>query len=308
MAVKVKLTEELSQVLKNTRNNNEIKSEDLAKYINRSVPFISKLENKKAEKIDLDILIKIFEFFIKKSKFPEDFIKKLLDKTLIEFSPEEVRKQQWFQIFDLEIRKFMIPDSLIILIKDKLNRIDVSLDQAIIKMNLDEEIRKILTEILNRNCIYVNYITMQEIIKTFYKLENYSEDEISMRTSNILEENGFITSIKNNELFRKEKRNEKLNVILNKYDDENIIIINKLMKHISILSDWNIDYVNEKLSDLNDSFDMDSSFILAIIGNKFSKLRTLKKEDRKRFLYELSSLIDKFANISSEYGKDFELY
>ena len=75
-----------------------------------------------------------------------------------------------------------------------------------------------------------------------------------------------------------------------------------------MLSEWNINYANEKLKNLDESFHSDPPFILAVIGSEFFKLKDVKKENKKQFISELKKLIDKFSNISPEPEQDFEKY
>ena len=85
-------------------------------------------------------------------------------------------------------------------------------------------------------------------------------------------------------------------------------VVNSLFQHIKMLSDWNIDYTNAKLKNLDDNFNVDPPFILAVVGSEFSKLKDIKKEDKKEFLSELSTLIDKFSNINPVSNNAFEMY
>jgi hypothetical protein len=47
---------------------------------------------------------------------------------------------------------------------------------------------------------------------------------------------------------------------------------------------------------------------LAIIGSEFIKLGSLDKEDKKRFLADLSTLIDKYSDKPTASEGKFEVY
>ena len=111
---RIKLTEDLSRALKNTQNDRGIKTSELATHINKSLSFISKLENGQAEYVDYDLLINIFQFISKKSnEIFEEFLKSLIEKTILEYTPEEIQERDWIMWLDMEYRKIPIPMELI---------------------------------------------------------------------------------------------------------------------------------------------------------------------------------------------------
>lgn len=337
---KVKLTEELSNALKNTRNDKNIKAADLAKEIGKSLAFISKLENKGAEHVELGILIAIFKFLIGEEEF-KDFINPLLEKATIELTPEEIEKQEWVKIFDLEYRRIPIPTSLVEFINCELEKFSQTPEQVILEMNKNDELTEkdmlgqnknsliftknkedsdsysyiifeledsFLTKILNGEKKTINYITMEGIMRTIYKIEGFSIDDAHNKAVSALNDNKFYSLYEKKKLLRKNKRQEDMDAVLTDFDKANRKTVNSILKNIMMLSDWNIDYANKKLKNLDNSFKIDPPFILAIIGSEFFKLKNAKKETKKIFLSELTTLIDKFSKITPDPEKDFETY
>jgi len=336
---KVKLTEELSNALKNTRNDKNIKAADLAKEIGKSLAFISKLENNVAEQVDLPVLVAIFKFLIGEEFM--DFINPLLEKATIELTPEEIKKQEWVNIFDLEYRKIPIPTSLVEFINTELERLSLTPDQVILEMNKNEELTdkdmlgqnknslifskgketsdsysyiifeledSFLTKILSTEKTTINYITMEGILRTIYKIEGLSVDDAHNRTVAALNKNKFYSLSEKKKLLRLNKRKEDMDDVLTDFDKANRQTVNSILKNIMMLSEWDIDYTNKKLKNLDDSFSIDPPFIMAVIGSNFFKLKDVKKETKKLFLSELDKLIDKFSNITPEPEQDFEKY
>ncbi|WDZ54908.1 helix-turn-helix domain-containing protein [Paenibacillus polymyxa] len=336
---KVKLTEELSRAIKNTRNDRGIKAADLSKYIDRSLAYISKLENNNAEFVDLEVLYKIFEFLLGKKEDFLEHIQPLLEKTTIELTPDEIKEQEWIQIFDLEYRQIPIPDSLITFITKMLNELNLTAEEVILEMNKNEELSdqnilhqktnslifernqekpcsyivfdlkdNLLQKILSKQINVINYITMEGIVRTLYKMQGASIKEASEKAVLALNEHKFFSLYEKKELLQEKIHGEELDMVLTEFDKKNMTVVNTIMKHIKILSDWNIDYANRKLKNLEDSFETDPSFILAIIGSEFFKLANLDKEEKKVFLTDLSTLIDKHSDESTTSEEKFEEY
>ena len=336
---KVKLTQELSNALKNTRNDKGIKAADVAKHIKKSLAFISKLENKMAEHVELDVLIEIFKFLFGEDENLDEFINPLLEKATIELTPEEIKKREWIMVFDLEYRRIPIPALLVEFINSKLAKLNLTPEQVILEMNKNDELSdkdkynknknslilrsnkessnsiivfelkdNLLTEILNGERKTSNYITMEGIVRTIYKIEGFTVDDAINEAISTLNTNKFYSLYEKKKLFAKNNRNENIDALLTEYDKENFKTVNSIIKHISVLSDWDIDYANKNLKNLDDSFNIDPPFIMAIIGSKFSKLKNVKKGNKKQFISEINKLIDKFSNITPDPEKDFETY
>ncbi|MGF7050110.1 transcriptional regulator with XRE-family HTH domain [Paenibacillus sp. DS2015] len=336
---KVKLTEELSKAIKNTRNDKGVKASDLAAHIDRSLAYISKLENHNAEFVDLEVLYNIFEFLMGKTEDFLEYIQPLLEKTTIELTPDEIKEQEWIQVFDLEYRRIPISDSLITFIKEMLKKLGLTSNQVILKMNKNEELsyrnilqqktnsliyerskekstsyivfdlkETLLEDILNKKISNINYITMEGIVRTLYKLHDLSVDEASEKAVSTLNEHKFFSLYEKKELLREKINGEELDMVLTEFDKMNITVVNTIMKHLKMLSDWNIDYANQKLKNLEESFAIDPSFILAVIGSEFFKLTNLDKEEKKSFLSDLSALIDKHSDKPTVSEEKFEAY
>ena len=349
---KIELTKELSMLIKTLRIENDIKSSELAAKLNKSVAYITKLENYDFKNIDFNVLINILKFvgrFEEKSKEEfNDFINRTLEKCRVELDEEEIKRQKWISKFDKETRQIPIPSSLTDFIKNKIeelgmtpkeiiniiNRNDELNDDALKKFDLNkyEEnsliIEHISTEdgistlefvrfnlkltliddIISKKIKTINYITILVIIKTLFKLDNFDKNTASKKATQILQENKFYT-LKEKKLLLKKKRNHlEIENLLSDYDKENIRYVNEVIQHFQMLSDWQIDYTNQKLDNLSKSLDMDAPFALAIIGQEFYKLDKLKIEDKKRFLDKLNDLINNFSKIDNKGNENFIEY
>lgn len=333
---KIKLTEELAKTIRNTRIANNIKTIELAKEIDKSTAYISKLEAGGFKNIDFHMLLDIFKFIIGDKEDFNDFVEKTLEKCHIEFTDEELEKQKWMLKFDTEVRQIPISQELVGFISDKLKHLNISAESVIREINKNTELKEcnikikdeyefntyiedegktfivynleddLLAKILARNIKSVNYITMKGIIRILLKLQGVSDNED--KAVEILNSFKFYTLAERNKLLSKNEHDKAINEILNDYDRDNIKYVNSIFGNIKILSNWNIDYTNERLENLAKSFDTDAPFILSVIGRNYFDLKDLKVEDKKKFLTELKELINKFAKITYDEKDNFNEY
>lgn len=101
--------------------------------------YISKLENKKAEYIEHEVLMSIFEYMLGEKEFQENILP-ILEKTTIERTEKEIEKQEWIQLFDLQHRLIPIPGSLVSYLEQKIKELNVPSEKVIEKMNANEEL------------------------------------------------------------------------------------------------------------------------------------------------------------------------
>lgn len=339
---KIRLTKELSNLIRNTRLNNKIKAIELAKYLNKSISYVSKLENSDLKYIDFKLVENILKFLTKNSN--EDF-QSFINKTIEKFHIEEIdenkikeEEQDWIIKFELEIRQIPISNQLINFIKEELSQLNISSKKLIEIINENKDIqnmnidfnkyakntgieidnnsviifdlnKNIIDDILNKKLKSVNYITMRGIIYYIFRLKKYNEEDSYKKTNEILNKYKFFTLGEKFHYLQQNQGKSELNTILNEYDTENIKYIKKILSTINVLSDWKIEYVNKFLKQLSDSFDIDDKpFILAIIGKEFYKLQNLNKNDKKRFLHELDDLVNSFSKIEYDQIDEFNEY
>lgn len=346
--IKVELTNELGSLIKRIRIENDIKSSELAAKLNKSVAYITKLENADFKQIEFDTLIEILKFignFESKSDDEfNDFINKILEKCRLEFDDEELEKQKWIVKFDKEIRLIPIPNTLINFIKDKMSELNIIGEYIINEINKNEELNDydlkaidlnkvkansifikytkdsilefvkfdlkttLIDNIISKKIKTINYITILSIIKTIFKLDNFDTNTAYEKAVDILKQNKIYTLKERNELLRQKRNSIEIDHLLSDYDKDNIKYVNKIISHFKMLSDWQIDYTNPKLNNLSKSLDADAPFVLAIVGQDFFKLDKLKVEDKKRFLEKLSDLVETFSKIEYEEKESFIEY
>lgn len=333
---KVRLTDELSKLIKNTRINNGIKSSDLANHIEKSVAYVSKLESTGLKYIDFNLLKDILEFLTKNTK--EDF-DDFITKTLEKFHIEKIQEEDWVIRFDLELRQIPIPKELVNFINEKLKELNLTPEELVNIINRNEDLKSenmdfskydkntiirmtddtrfvifdlnssLVRDILNNKKRTINYITMLEIISNIFKLQGINNKNHIDEIEKFLTGLKFYTLNTRNKLLKEKEKEQELHTILNQYDTENLEHITRIFQSIKVLSAWNVDYANHYLKELSESFNInDVPFIIAAVGRKFYNLRNLDKANKKSFLQELDDLIDKYSKLEYDKTNNFDEY
>lgn len=335
---KVKLSPELSFTIKTLRQKSNIKSTELAEHINKSVAYISKLENFNLKSLDLDLLIQIFKFLLKTEDEFQKFIDTEFNKLSIQLTPKEIKEQNWLTLFDLELRKIPIPDSLKDFITLKLKELSLTTTELIHKINQnidlsDEDLNKIkhhnrvyiknlnnidrisikfqlantlLDDILSNKITSINFITMQGIIYNIFRLEGLDSSISLEKTKSILIQYNFLSLQLKQELCSNNLITESLNSYLSDYDQANLKYIEEIIQYIQTLSTWDIAYVNTKLEEILKTFSFNPSFALALFGLKYSQLSHLDINDSKSFLKDINKLITQYSSITYDVSLEFE--
>jgi transcriptional regulator with XRE-family HTH domain len=332
---RIKLTEELSRLIKTTRISNNIKAIELANYLGKSVAYVTKLENTQFKSIDYNLLINMLQFLTKESG--ENF-NEFISKTLEKCSIEKANEEDWFVKFDRELRRIPIPQKLIEFISEELLNHNIKSTELIEYINKNEDLDDLNVDLSkydhnarvaidNRTCIIfdldanfiddilskkiksINYISMLAIIYHLNKLNTENKDEAYSNSIKILNSFRFYTLNERDKLLKNSDTRKIQNEILSEYEKKNIKYVNNILRKIKIISDWNVDYANEKLAELEKTFNIDDpSFSLALICRKFYKLKNLNINDKRVFLKEMDDLITRFENIEYTENDNFEAY
>lgn len=213
---KTPVTPELANMLKSLRLQKSIQAKDLAKKINRSSAYITKLEKADVKSIDNDVLDSILSFLTGGDTEGDELVEKIYAIRKQYPSEEEIEEQLWFVNFDTVLRRLPIPEKLILCLNEKIstNAIEPSAllkrinnnealtedeknDESIgfnrwftpkknnrsqsIKIFLDE---KDFYDILERKSTFASYIFVFSIAFYILKIERFSEQTVITDTEN----------------------------------------------------------------------------------------------------------------------------
>lgn len=329
---KITLTPELSEKLKMERLNSKITATELANKLKISVGKLSNIENCKVKEMDLGLFNDMIDSLIPKEKRKE-YIENLLNDTSIRFSKKDIEEQDWFTIFDLQVRKVSINDELVKWLKTTCEEISLQpkdIMAIVNENNIDsdnpvfiEEFKKcepnqlffehfpdrpsapyikfdlpldFLDDIINRKITDISYVFMLGIVNAFVQIPKCKY--YGTEASKILHNLKFYTLIEKRKILSQESLIEPFSIIGDSLPTKEKEYLNhkrQLLKHLDKFNDWNASKTNIRLETLNNNFSCDPSFTLAFCTLPLDKLKELDRDTKMNFLKEIKERIETLA-------------
>lgn len=104
------------------------------------------------------------------------------------------------------------------------------------------------------------------------------------------------------------KSTEEYSKILSEFDMENMKYISQLLQNISFLSQYDVEYTNQKLEKIVNNFEKnDPSFVLAFMSLSLVGIEELHSSYKREFLNKVEELIEEYAN-KGTIEKEIEKY
>lgn len=336
----IKVTQSLRDTIKKYRKDIHLRGDSLSRELKKNTSFISQLENGKIETIDLDILNKIFDILFKDDS-PESKTKKyneILQQLQIVLSDEELKKQEWLTIMDLQYRMIPIPQSIIDYINDKLQKLQLSPEEIIIKVNKNEslfssytqeEIEQMdnnkvycsisdkgenihikfqlpldyLSKILQKKILRCNFITMQAIIHSIFVIEGFDYDTAYDNSENFLFSNRFYTLLKKQHFPKDEPEK-----YLAQHDIDFKKKLNHLVSVLSTINDNQPEFLNPILDALIKNLKREPALTLSTMQRDVTVLKTLSRDQKRQFIKDYEALISNYKENSSSTPPKIETF
>ncbi|MCI9626319.1 MAG: helix-turn-helix transcriptional regulator [Clostridia bacterium] len=137
---KVYVTAELAETIKSIRLQNKVLAKSLAKEINKSPSYITKLEKGEIQTIDVDELNTILSFIAGNNASLDDIMERIYAILKYKYSDDEIEKQVWFANYDTVKRRIPIPDALIDEINDRIDQLNLSRQYLLSRINANESL------------------------------------------------------------------------------------------------------------------------------------------------------------------------
>ncbi|MBQ5329526.1 MAG: helix-turn-helix domain-containing protein [Oscillospiraceae bacterium] len=131
------VTNELAETLRNIRLQNKIQSKLLAKHINKSPAFISKLESGNIQTIDTKELYSILQFISGENDSTE-LAERIYNSLKIKCTSKEIDEQLWFVNYDTVECLIPIPETLVDYINELLTRLNITRSYLHSRINANE--------------------------------------------------------------------------------------------------------------------------------------------------------------------------
>ena len=94
----------------------------------------------------------------------------------------------------------------------------------------------------------------------------------------------------------KAQSNDEVEQLLSSFDNENIKLISKILNKLKFASEMDIRITNQRLTKLLENLDKNIWFTLKIISLEYSLLETVDTEQKKAFIKDVESLIQKYIS------------
>lgn len=249
------VTQNMGAALRNLRIRHNVKAIDVAKSINKTGAYISKLENGSLNTISEKDLISIINTLsTNKDEFNEN-IKLLLSDTSMEFSEEEAQNEEWKLNLELFYQKFPIPEEYITIVKKKISNLNITtkelsdyinsnfdlynngqfsketLDNAdknhwyfnngksFIVVHMEESD---ILEVLNGENINTNYSMMLCILVSLLRLEKVPHDEAYSIAKKTLSDLKIFTLSEKEAIMQAYDKKDKMHSIIDQRDNPNL--------------------------------------------------------------------------------------
>lgn len=344
---KILVTEGLIDTLKMLRTQNNVKSKDLAKHINKTPGYISKLEKFEIKSIELDVVESILGYILGDNYKKTETWEQIHASLQIKYTKTEIENEIWFANFDTVYRLIPIPRTLIEFFNEKIDSLKITRDYLLKRINAnealsDEEIKDVtikenvwyISKQDNRSFIKINfdeeklskildyeetdsaYVFVFCILYYLLKIEQYGEivkieeeqiRDLNKKTTSILNEHKFYSIIERESLVRSAQSKEEVQNLLSSFDNENNKLISEILTELKFASEYNINITNKRLSGFLQNLSNDVWFTLKIVSLDYHLLDSLDFDKRKEFISEIELLIQKYAD-SQESLKKAETY
>lgn len=173
-------------------------------------------------------------------------------------------------------------------------------------------------DILSRRKKESNYLTIYVILYHIFKLEilkknlslnNRDRSIAQKKTEDKLQSFKFYTLADKRKTLSRSKVQIEIDEALNKFDYDNRVLTTKLVRYLSVLSDFDVSYTNKKLEGIINNFEKtDISFAVAYMAISLEKLNDLPIEVKHNFLKGVNDLIQKCCDINTDDNPKFEKY
>ncbi|APM37793.1 helix-turn-helix domain-containing protein [Clostridium kluyveri] len=323
----VHVDDTLRNAIKEERKKRGLRGDILAKDIHKSASYISQIENGTISTMDISILYAIFKRIIDlPEKDLSDYIFEKFDKN-IKFTEKDIRKREWILNLEYQFRLFPISLEIINYLQTKLNNLNISPKDLVLRINQNEDLEEsvlnklkdnvvwvkmdedgqtqtaikfnlaedYIDQILNKKIKTINKINMEGILYSIYKLEGMNPFDANIKADKKLLDFKFYTLEERNQKIKKAKNgNIDLSTIISEEDSECSKYIYDIAGDFSALRDINPVYGLAVLKAFYRSLNLNKNLMYGILKLDFSELKDISNERKKVFIDEVQKLIAKY--------------
>lgn len=252
---KYTVTPNMGSALRNLRQNRNIKAIDVAKKINKTGAYISKLEKGLLNTIAEKDLIGIIRAVSNSEEEFNEAIDILFQDTTKIYSDEEIKHEEWLMNMDLFYRKIPIPPEYINLIKEKMEKSNITIKELVEYINANYELyndetlpneviehaeknhwifnngrpfivlelsEDVVSDVLTGKAKSTNYSLFACLLLTLYRFEKLSNAEAYEATNKTLAELKIFTLKEKEEILQTYDNIQNMHTILDHRENPNL--------------------------------------------------------------------------------------
>ena len=159
-----------------------------------------------------------------------------------------------------------------------------------------------LESILNFKTTSCAHVVLFSVVYCLLKLKNGGKQTVEnswklrSQASEILVENKFYTILDRSRFFAQTQQPEEYKTFLNESDLTNYTLVSEILKRIEYMSNYNINYTNEKLTGIVENLNAEVSFALSFMALPIHRLSQLSTTQKREFLHLANDIIDDMTN------------
>jgi len=333
---KIVVTDRLADTFKMLRMQNGIKSKDLAEHLGKTPGYISKLEKQEVKNIDAETVEAIFAFILGEDYKKTEIWEQVYASLQIKYSKAEIDEEIWFTNFDTVYRHIPIPDTIIEYFNDKIETLDITRDLLLQRINSNEALsddeksdlnikpniwysvtpgkgslikismsENMLSDILDKKMLSSPYVFVYCILYYLLKIEKYGElveieenqnIQMHQEVTSILNEHKFYSIVERDNIVGKAQSEQEIQELLSSFDNDNAKLISEILSELKFASEIDIRVTNDRLNAFLKNLSQDTWFTLKIISLDYHLLEAVDMDQRKAFLRDVESLIQKYTD------------
>ena len=328
--IRLNITESMLNFIKDNRDKYNMKASVLAEKIDKSSAYISKLDKGDYKTISYEDLYFMLGKICGDETNGKMLVDDFLTNYIIDVNDDQLLEDYGLMTYDDVLRMIEVPSDLIDYINEEIsnNNLDIidiiskanenndlpnfaknpKYDYNVYYFNEKDEMQKsesnlsfikihlldtVVLEILKKENPKSNYLTIQALLYTIYRQQDYDETLSSIMAENFLSKFHFFNLVG---MRRAKFAAESKTKAFKEMDNMPTLFVSTLCNFANVTFSFfekNPGYTISKISGFHHNLFEEASFVMAILDLPLYKLKDINIEDKRNFLKEVEQLITK---------------
>lgn len=335
--MKFNITPELSLLIRTLRMQNDIPSKVLAERIGRSPSYLTKVEKGDVRMIRDDVLKDILGNCCEGESFYPDKFQNMLKVLSQIASPEGVFSQKWLLQMDMFDRPVEMPAEMAEDIRTRIDRLGFSTGQVAEIMNANKDLygakdlpvneivlvesnsengslfrvrffisQEDFDDLISGRTATTNYETCYNIAFTVNKLERFGDAghlepddarEVLAAANTYLASHNLFSMTRYGQILASSEFQTRQMLLLNTFETANTDSVSGIVDMFNEIAGMDKVMAAESVDQMKDNMEWDPSFMLSLIGIRFSELGQLSYSKKKELLDEIRAVYRRYYDM-----------